>query len=79
VYKLHFENDLFPVLEALHTFDNFLSVGRHGLFLNNSQDDNILLGKQLAQFVRQQTDGRWASHRWFEQMTEFMHLRYEGK
>jgi|GEM_PF-385784 len=79
VYELHFEDYLFPVLKAVHRFDNFLSVGRNGLFLNNSMDDNMILGVKVKQFLQGRQDGSWESHRWFDQMNEFMHLRFEGK
>ena len=44
VYELNFEDHLIPVLEGVHSLDNLLTLGRHGLFLNNSMDDNVLLG-----------------------------------
>ena len=79
VYQLHFEDHLFPVLRALHGMDNFISVGRHGLFLNNSMDDNILLGFNVRDFLQGSQDGAWHSERWFAQMRDYMHLRFEGK
>ena len=44
VYELNFEDHLIPVLEGVHAVSNVLTLGRHGLFLNNSMDDNVLLG-----------------------------------
>ena len=44
VYELNFEEHLIPVLEGVHAVPNLLTLGRHGLFLNNSMDDNVLLG-----------------------------------
>jgi protoporphyrinogen oxidase len=44
VYELNFEDHLIPVLEGVHAIANVLTLGRHGLFLNNSMDDNVLLG-----------------------------------
>ena len=79
VYKLNFEEDLFPVLEGLHRLDNFVSVGRHGLFLNNSMDDNILLGHKVREFLSRQGNGAWNPFRWFEEMLDFMQLKYEGQ
>ncbi len=81
VYQLRFEDNLFPVLEALHRLDNFLSVGRHGLFLNNSMDDNIILGVRLGNFLCRGGQGpaTWPCREWFEEMNAYMHLRFEGK
>lgn len=80
VYDMHFEDNLFPVLEVLHRLDSFLSVGRHGLFLNNSMDDNVLLAFKLADFLAAQpTNPCWNGHLWFQQMCDFMHLRFAGK
>ena len=81
VYQLQFEENLFPVLEVLHRLDNFISVGRHGLFLNNSMDDNIILGVRLGKFLCDGGDGpvTWRCREWFQQMDSYMHLRFEGK
>ena len=46
VYELNFEDHLIPVLEGVHAVPNLLTLGRHGLFLNNSMDDNVLLGHE---------------------------------
>ena len=79
VYKLHFEDNLFPVLEVLHRFDNFLSVGRHGLFLNNSMDDNMMLGVKVKDFLQTRQTGTWDPGDWFAHMNAFMQLRFAGK
>ena len=41
VYELNFEDHLIPVLEGVHEMRNVMTLGRHGLFLNNSMDDNV--------------------------------------
>lgn len=81
IYQLSFEDNLFPVLKSLHHLDNFLSVGRHGLFLNNSMDDNIILGVRLGNFLCQGRQGpaSWPCSEWFKEMNDYMHLRFEGK
>ena len=48
MYELNFEDHLIPVLEGVHAVPNLLTLGRHGLFLNNSMDDNVLLGMKVA-------------------------------
>ena len=48
VYELNFEDHLIPVLEGVHAVPNVLTLGRHGLFLNNSMDDNVMLGTKVA-------------------------------
>jgi protoporphyrinogen oxidase len=76
VYELNFEDHLIPVLEGVHTVPNLLTLGRHGLFLNNSMDDNVLLGMKVADEISARGfDG--AS--WLSQMLAFMNLRFEGK
>ena len=51
VYELNFEDHLIPVLEGVHAVPNLLTLGRHGLFLNNSMDDNVLLGMKVADHI----------------------------
>ena len=76
VYELNFEDHLIPVLEGVHAVPNLLTLGRHGLFLNNSMDDNVLLGMKVADQV---TAGGFDSRAWLSQMLAFMNLRFEGK
>ena len=51
VYELNFEDHLIPVLEGVHAVPNLMTLGRHGLFLNNSMDDNVLLGMKVAEHI----------------------------
>ena len=76
VYELDFEQHLIPVLEGVHSVPNLLTIGRHGLFLNNSMDDNVLLGMKVASHI---VDGGFNSQAWLSEMLAFMHLRFEGK
>lgn len=76
VYELNFEDHLIPVLEGVHEMRNVMTLGRHGLFLNNSMDDNVGLGFQIADHIDQKgADGRV----WVAEMLEFMKLRFAGK
>jgi protoporphyrinogen oxidase len=76
VYELNFEDHLIPVLEGVHDMRNVMTLGRHGLFLNNSMDDNVGLGFQIADHIEQKgADGRV----WVSEMLEFMKLRFAGK
>ena len=52
-------------------------IGRHGLFLNNSMDDNVLLGMQIAEHI-DRPEGA-SSRDWKTQMLAFMNLRFAGK
>jgi len=76
VYELNFEDHLIPVLEGVHAVPNLLTLGRHGLFLNNSMDDNVLLGMKVADHI---TAGGFQSRAWLADMLAFMNLRFEGK
>jgi len=76
VYELNFEDNLVPVLEGVHSVPNLLTLGRHGLFLNNSMDDNVLLGMKVADEVA--THG-FRSAEWLREMLAFMNLRFQGK
>jgi len=76
VYELNFEDHLIPTLEGVHAVPNLLTLGRHGLFLNNSMDDNVLLGMKVAAQI---SDGGFDSQAWLSQMLAFMNLRFEGK
>ena len=76
VYELNFEDHLIPVLEGVHEVRNLMTLGRHGLFLNNSMDDNVGLGFQIADHINSKgADGRV----WVAEMLEFMKLRFAGK
>jgi protoporphyrinogen oxidase len=76
VYEINFEDHLIPVLEGVHAVPNLLTLGRHGLFLNNSMDDNVLLGMKVADQI---ANGGFDSRSWLSQMLAFMNLRFEGK
>ena len=76
VYELSFEDHLIPVLEGVHTVTNLLTLGRHGLFLNNSMDDNVLLGMKVADTI---VDGGVNPAAWLTEMLAFMNLRFAGK
>jgi protoporphyrinogen oxidase len=77
VYELNFEDHLIPVLEGVHEVPNLLTLGRHGLFLNNSMDDNVLLGMKIADHI--ETHGTDGSQHWKTDMLAFMNLRFQGK
>jgi protoporphyrinogen oxidase len=76
VYDLGFEERIMGTLKGLSRFENLLMIGRHGLYMNNSMDDNVLLGINVAEFI----DRRGAlSREWLEEAKKYMVLRYEGK
>ncbi len=77
VYELNFEEHLIPVLDGVHEVPNLLTLGRHGLFLNNSMDDNVLLGMQIADHINRPEGAD--SHAWKTEMLAFMNLRFAGK
>ena len=77
VYELNFEEHLIPVLDGVHEIPNLLTLGRHGLFLNNSMDDNVLLGMQIADHINRPEGAD--SQAWKTQMLAFMNLRFQGK
>jgi protoporphyrinogen oxidase len=77
VYELNFEDHLIPVLDGVHEVPNLLTLGRHGLFLNNSMDDNVLLGMKVAEHI--QANGRDNNQAWKSSMLAFMNLRFQGK
>ena len=77
VYELNFEEHLIPVLEGVHALDNVLTLGRHGLFLNNSMDDNVLLGMKVADHI--DTNKGPNPQQWIGEMLAFMNLRFAGK
>jgi protoporphyrinogen oxidase len=77
VYELNFEDHLIPVLDGVHDVRNVMTLGRHGLFLNNSMDDNVLLGMKIADHVHQHGIDQNAI--WKSDMLSFMNLRFQGK
>ena len=76
VYELNFEEHLVAVLRGVHQLDNLLTIGRHGLFLNNSMDDNVMLGMKVADTI---ADRGFQPAAWLDEMLAFMNLRFEGK
>ena len=76
VYELNFEDHLIPALEGVHAVPNLLTIGRHGLFLNNSMDDNVLLGMKVGDHI---AAGGFRSDAWLSEMLAFMNLRFQGK
>ena len=74
--ELNFEEHLIPVLEGVHQIDNLMTLGRHGLFLNNSMDDNVLLGTKVADAIN--ANGL-QPRPWLAEMLAFMNLRFQGK
>jgi protoporphyrinogen oxidase len=76
VYELDFERHLIPVLEGVHAVPNLLTLGRHGLFLNNSMDDNVLLGMKIGDHLN---NSGFNSQQWLSEMLAFMNLRFAGK
>jgi protoporphyrinogen oxidase len=77
VYELNFEDHLIPVLDGVHEVPNLLTLGRHGLFLNNSMDDNVLLGMKAADHI--ETSSGPNNQAWKTDMLAFMNLRFQGK
>ncbi len=76
VYEMNFEDHLIPVLEGVHQLDNLLTLGRHGLFLNNSMDDNVLLGMKVGDAIHARG---LQPQPWLSEMLSFMNLRFQGK
>jgi protoporphyrinogen oxidase len=76
VYELNFEDHLIPALEGVHAVSNLLTIGRHGLFLNNSMDDNVLLGMKVGDQIAARG---FDSQAWLSEMLAFMNLRFQGK
>jgi hypothetical protein len=54
-----------------------MTLGRHGLFLNNSMDDNVLLGMKIAEHIDRR--GPDQNQAWKSDMLAFMNLRFQGK
>jgi protoporphyrinogen oxidase len=77
VYELNFEDHLIPVLDGVHEVRNLMTLGRHGLFLNNSMDDNVLLGIKIADHIAAR--GADQNQAWKTEMLAFMNLRFQGK
>ena len=77
MYELNFEDHLIPVLDGVHEVPNLLTLGRHGLFLNNSMDDNVLLGMKVAGPASRLPQVR-IIRRGKTDMLAFMNLRFQG-
>lgn len=76
VYRVGFEDTLTKIFDEMHAFSNFATIGRHGLFLNNSMDDNTILGSTIAAEI---AAGTWDNTKWYNSMNEYLHSAFEGK
>jgi len=64
------------VLEGVHAVPNLLTLGRHGLFLNNSMDDNVLLGMKVGDHI---AGGDFNSAGWLSQNARLHASAVRGK
>jgi protoporphyrinogen oxidase len=48
IYDLHYKQNLTPVLDFVHTFENVKTGGRQGLFRYNNMDQSIEMGRRMA-------------------------------
>ena len=76
IYEIYFEKHLDVVLEGLHHLENFVTIGRHGLFLNNSMDDNVELAMKVADFLEKEG---WNHTKWYSAIRNYMADRFQGK
>lgn len=76
IYDLGFEENILGTLTGLAEIDNLMNIGRHGLYMNNSMDDNVLLGITLADFIEEEG---FVAKKWLEEVQNYMVLRYDGK
>lgn len=66
IYRLGFERVLYNLLNELHRLQNFHTIGRHGLFINNSMDENVEMGIRVAAQI---ADGRPREAWWRDVMS----------
>lgn len=60
IYRLGFEKLLYSLLSEMHRLQNFYTIGRHGLFMNNSMDDNVEMGMCVAEHIAEgKVRGDW--------------------
>lgn len=70
IYRLGFEKILLALLRELHRYENFFTIGRHGLFMNNSMDDNVEMGMRLAEHISESK----AREEWFQSVLRWTQL-----
>ena len=71
IYRLGFGGQLYDLLSELHQLGNFYSIGRHGLFANNSMDDNVGMGIRVAAHIA----GHEARETWWRDVLSWTQLR----
>jgi hypothetical protein len=76
VYRVGFEPHVQRVFDGLHAFRNFYAIGRHGLFLNNSMDDNTLLGSMVAEAIDADPDD---NRQWLATIRRYLAQAVAGK
>ncbi|MCX5855419.1 MAG: FAD-dependent oxidoreductase [Deltaproteobacteria bacterium] len=70
IYRLGFERVLYALLSELHQVRNFYTIGRHGLFMNNSMDDNVEMGMRVAEHIAE----REAREAWWQSVLRWTQL-----
>jgi protoporphyrinogen oxidase len=70
IYRLGFERVLYALLRELHQVQNFYTIGRHGLFMNNSMDDNVEMGMCVAEHIAE----REARETWWQSVLQWTQL-----
>ena len=61
---------LYTLLTDLHRIQGFYTIGRHGLFVNNSMDDNVEMGIRVAANI---ADGN-SRDTWWQQVLTWTQL-----
>ncbi len=67
LYKIGFKENLNKVLDYLDTLENFLTIGRHGLFNYNNMDQCWDMAKKAAEHIT----AKGTKERWEELRKEF--------
>jgi len=70
IYRLGFERVLYGLLSELHQIQNLYTIGRHGLFMNNSMDDNVEMGLRVAAHIA----GNEARETWWQSVLRWTQL-----
>lgn len=74
VYDLGFDQSLAVVLDAFCDLENFVTTGRHGLFLQTDMHDSMAAGASAAALLLRGQVSRYDREQWYRRAVPFVDL-----
>ena len=74
IYDLAFDKNLAVLIDTLLGFENLISTGRQGLFLQNDMHDSMMLGFSAADFLSNELNSHYHRRKWYQKSVPFLSL-----